>query len=271
MHAAHWGLEKPPFNAGGPNGNPSAEPMFFAGLPQQEALARMRFLVHNGRRLGLILGEAGWGKSLVLDLFAEEAARENWHVARLNLLGLSVREFQWQLAVALQAGPRSTDDSLRLARRLEERFQQNQLQSETTVLLLDDADQAGADLLTQLVRLAQLPASCVGSLTIVLATNPTQASRLGSRLIELVELRVDLEPWDCQDTTGYLQMALVAAGAERPIFDDPALDEIHRLSGGVPRQVNRLADYALVAGSSAGLELIDAATVAAAHAAIVRR
>ena len=116
MHATHWGLEKPPFPAG------TAEPVFFAGLPQQEALARLRFLVHNGRRLGLMLGEAGWGKSLVLNLFAEEAERENWHVASLNLLGLSVREFQWQLAVALHAGPRMADDALRLGRRLDERL-----------------------------------------------------------------------------------------------------------------------------------------------------
>jgi type II secretory pathway predicted ATPase ExeA len=86
--------------------------------------------------------------------------------------------------------------------------------------------------------------------------------------LDLVDLRVDLEPWDAEDTTGFLQLALVAAGAGRPIFDEAALAEIHRLSGGVPRLVNRLADYALVAGSSAGLELIDEETVATAYAAI---
>lgn len=139
------------------------------------------------------------------------------------------------------------------------------------MLLLDDADQAGADVLTQLVRFTQLPASQVGNLTIVLAARGSQINRLSSRLLELVELRVDLEPWDADDTIGYLQLALVEAGAERPIFDDTALDEIHRLSAGVPRQVNRLADFALVAGSSAKLEMIDVATVAAAHAAISGR
>jgi general secretion pathway protein A len=262
MHATHWGLEKPPFPTG------TAEPVFYAGLPQQEALARLRYLVHNQRRLGLVLGESGWGKSMVLELFAEEGMRENWQVARLNLLGLSVREFQWQLAVELHSSPRLGDDALRLTRRMEERLQQNHLQSETTLLLLDEADQAGADVVTQILRLVQLPASRVGNLTIVLVGSPAQASRLGSRLLDLVDLRVDLEPWDADDTTGYLQLALVAAGAERPIFDEPALTEIHRLSGGVPRLVNRLADYALVAGSSEGLDLIDEATIAAAHAAL---
>ncbi len=265
MHATPWGLEKTPFPTG------TAEPVFFAGLPQQEALARLRFLVHNGRRLGLMLGEAGWGKSLVLALFAQEAERENWHVASLNLLGLSVHELQWQLAVALHAGPRAGDDALRLTRRLDERLQQNYLQAETTVLLLDDADQAGADVLMQLARLVRLPTSRVGNLTLVLAGNPRQAHRLGNQILEQVDLRVDLEPWDAQDTIGYLQLALVAAGAEQPIFDDAALAEIHQLSSGIPRQVNRLADYALVAGSSAGLETVDAGIVVAAYEALHQR
>jgi general secretion pathway protein A len=265
MHATHWGLEKSPF----PTGN--AEPVFYAGLPQQEATARLRFLVHNQRRLGLMLGEAGWGKSFLFAYFAEEAHREGWHVAKLNLLGQTVREFYWQLAVAWRANPRSTDDLARLSRRIEERFGQNHVEDEQLVLLLDDADQAGADVLTQLVRLVQLPAARTGRLTIALAANPTQVQRWGQRLLDLVDLRIDLEPWDEEDTTAYLQLALVAAGAEQPIFADMALDEIHRLTGGVPRLVTRLADYALVAGSSAGAELIDESIVAAAYEAITRR
>jgi general secretion pathway protein A len=265
MHTCHWNLEKAPFPTG------TSEPVFFAGLPQQESLARLRFLVHHGRRLGLVLGEAGWGKSLLLELFAEECRRANWHVASMNLLGLSVREFQWRLAELLHVGPRPSDDGLRLARRLEERWQLNRLQQENIVLLLDDADQAGADVLTQLVRLAQMPAGQVGNLTVIITARGSQVSRLGSRLLELIELRVDLEPWDADDTIGYLQLALIEAGAEQPIFEDTALDEIHRLSAGVPRQVNRLADFALVAGSSEKLEMIDIETVAAAHAALSGR
>lgn len=264
MLATHWGLERPPF----PTGN--AEPVFFSGLPQQEALARLRFLVHSRRRLGLMLGESGWGKSLVLTLFADEAAREGWDVGHLNLLGLSVRELHWQLAVALRANPRLGDDLPRLARRVEERLVQNRIEGGQVVLLLDDADHAGADVLTQLVRLVQQPADRVGDLAIVLAANAADSPRLGTRLLDLVDLRIDLECWDAADTTGYLQLALVAAGAEQPIFTDAALAEMQRLTGGVPRLVNRLADYALVAGTSAGVEHIDESIVTAAYEAIAR-
>lgn len=261
MHA--WGLEHSPFTNG------KGEPVFFAGLPQQEALARLRFLVHNGRRLGLVLGEAGGGKSLLLELFDQECCTENWSVARLNLLGISVREFHWQLALGLRACPRSSDDPQRLERRWQERLQQNRLQGERVVLLLDDVDQAGVDVLTQLVRLVQLPPTQVGNLTLILAANADERHRLGKRLMDLVDLRMDLEPWEEADTVGYLQEALVAAGAERPVFDEQALAEIHRLSGGVPRQVNRLADFALVAGADA--ETVDHATVAEVYASLTNR
>ena len=191
-----WGLENLPFSRSG------AEAVFFAGVPQQEALSRMRFLVLNGRRLGLVLGQSGSGKSLLVELFEEECHKENWSVARLNLVGMSVRDFHWQLAVGLRACPRSVDESLRLERRWHERLHQSRLQAERTVLLLDDADQAGADVLTQLVRTAQLPASQVGSLTMVLTASSDQTHRLGKRLSDLVDLRIDLEPWDEADTVG---------------------------------------------------------------------
>ena len=264
MHATRWGLETHPF-AG------HRDPVFFAGLPQQEALARLRFLVHNGRRLGLIAGQPGGGKSLLLQLFDEQARAENWAVTRLNLLGLSLREFHWQLAVGLRAAPRSGEEVSRLARRWHDRLQQNRLEATPTILLLDDADQAGADLVTQLVRLVQLPAAEVGQLTLVLATNAIETHRLGRRLLDLVDLRVELEPWDESDTIGYLQEALVAAGAQHPIFTEAALADVHRFSRGIPRQVNRLADFALVVGSANEVEVIDPATVAEAHATLTAR
>jgi type II secretory pathway predicted ATPase ExeA len=62
-----------------------------------------------------------------------------------------------------------------------------------------------------------------------------------------------------------VQTALVEAGRFDPVFDDAALEAIHELSAGNPRQVARLADFALLAGASAKVDLIDATLVHAAH------
>jgi len=150
---------------------------------------------------------------------------------------------------------------------LTDRINENRLQQVPTLLLLDNADQAGPDLLMHLLRLANFY-SADGWLTLVLAANRARASRLGDGLLELVDLRIDLLPWDELDTTGYLQLALVEAGCERPVFEDQALSEMHRLAEGIPRRVNRLADYALLAGSSSGQEMVCSSTIQSAHEAI---
>ena len=262
MYQSPWGLEKTPFPSG------LAPSLFYEGAGQRESLARMRFLVDQSRRLGLVLGEPGLGKSLLLEVFARECRQKGRAVAQVDLLGLSSREFIWQLGIELQAPVRMEDDLVRLGRQLIDRIRGNQRQELTTVLLLDNADQAGHDLLTHLFRLANFDAAGSGGLTLVLAANRARADRLGSSLLDLVDLRIDLQPWDELDTTGYLQLALVEAGSERPLFEDLALSEMHRLAEGVPRRVNRLADYALLAGSSSGQAMVGAATVQSAHDAM---
>lgn len=253
-----WGLEKSPFASG------LETRLFCEGTVHREALARLRFLRSN-RRLGLLLGEPGTGKSLVLKIFQQDCRRQGRAVASVSLCGLSTREFYWQLGSQLSAAVRVEDDVIRLFRQVSDRIAANRLQGQPTIVLVDDVHEAGPDLLAQLTRLAQLDTTR-GSLILVLAMHTAQASRLGDRLLELVDLRIDLEPWDELDTVGYLQLALVDAGCDRPLFDDESLTEIHRLTGGIPRQVNRLAEHALWIGAAGAPEIIDTTTIRVAHA-----
>ena len=259
MYQAEWGLAKAPFPSG-------LDPhLFFEGVNQREVLARLRFLAEHQRRLGLLLGQAGLGKSLILQIFARECRRRGSAVAVIDVLGLSAREFFWQVGQQLDASVKMEDDPVRLFRQLTDRMYENQLQEKQTVLLIDDVDQAGPELQTHLLRLAQLEVADPSNHTIILAANELHSTRLSAGLLELVDLRIDLEPWDELDTIGYLQLALVEAGSERPLFSDGALNELHRLAEGVPRKINRLADFSLMAGLQTPGELIAVETVRAAH------
>jgi len=145
-----------------------------------------------------------------------------------------------------------------------DRVVENRLEQVATVLLVDAAGQVGPDVFTQLVRLARLDPSPAARWTIVLAAEAAQTVRWSEPIRELVDLRIELGPWSEEDTVGYVQTALVDAGRFDPVFDDDALRAIHELSGGVPRRVARLAEFALLAGAAAMLDTIDAATVHAA-------
>jgi type II secretory pathway predicted ATPase ExeA len=222
-------------------------------------------LVDAQRRLGALLAGSGLGKSLVLEVAARQLARRGHHVVLVDALGITTRELLWQTAGGLGTSPHEDADLPRLWRQIADRVAENSWQEINTVLLVDNAGQAGPDALTQISRLTRLAATPDARWTIVLAAEPGQTARWNQTLRDLVDLRIDLVPWDAQDSIGYIQTALVDAGRYEPLFDEDALAMLHELSGGVPRQLSRLADFSLLAAAAAGLEKIDRGTVAGAH------
>lgn len=254
----HWGLDRWPFS-----GVPAAA-QFYPTAGHEEALARIDYLVAARRRLGVLVGGAGLGKTMLLEVAASRLARAGKSVAKVDVLGLSTRELLWLIASGLKAAPPSDAEAPRLWRLVADRVAENGWQQVDTVLLVDDAGQAGPDVLMQLTRLARLDGSAAAAWTIILAAEPGQAAHWRRPLVDLVDLRIEVEPWEPDDTIGYVQTALVEAGSSGPLFDDGALETLHELAGGVPRRVIRLAEFALLAGAAAGTERVDGELVRAA-------
>ncbi len=254
----HWKLEHWPFPSVPEAGQ------FYPTAGHDEALARVEYLVDARRRLGALLGHAGVGKTLLLEVALRRLARAGRAAVLVSGLGVSPRELLWQVAAGFGANPPAEADVPRLWRQIEDVLAANRWQHLNSVLFVDDAGQAGPDVVTQIIRLARLDASPAARWTIVVAAEPEQAARWNPALREIVDLRIDVEPWEDADTIGYVQNALVEAGSGRPLFADDALTMLHQLSGGNPRHVLRLADFALLAGAAAGADRIDAALVRAA-------
>jgi general secretion pathway protein A len=259
LSLSHWGLTRPPFRA-----TPGVDQLYpTAGLT--EALARIDFLIEGRRRVGLLMGQSGVGKSLTLRAAARQLQRQEHAVVLLDATAVSARELAWQIACGLVGGPREDSDLVRLWRLITDRVVENRMQQKHTVLLVDEAGQAGPDVLSQFVRLARLDPSPSARWTMVLTAEQEQAERWNATLRDLVDLRIDLVAWSAEDTIGFLQMSLLEAGRMDPVFEDDALAVLHQLTQGVPRHVVRLADFALLAGAAAGRRTIDAVTVETAH------
>jgi type II secretory pathway predicted ATPase ExeA len=196
---------------------------------------------------------------------ARQLERQGRAAVLVDAFGMTPRELLWQFAAGLGAAPREDAEVARLWRQVADRIVENRAQQIQSVLLVDDAGQAGPDMITQFVRLARIDPAPAAQWTMVLAAEPGQAARWNATLRDLVDLRIELGPWSAEDTVGYVQTALVDAGRFEPLFEDEALAALHDLARGVPRSVARLADFALLAGAAAGLDAIDSATVEAAN------
>ena len=66
---------------------------FFAGPPQEEALARLEWLATEGQRCGLIVGATGCGKSHLAVTAARRLAGLGAEVAVLSLRGLTAEDW----------------------------------------------------------------------------------------------------------------------------------------------------------------------------------
>ncbi len=99
----------------------------------------------------------------------------------------------------------------------------------------------------------------------ILAARRERAAQLGDRLLELADLRVDLMPWNANDTQHYLEHGLARAGRHEPTFTPEAIALLAELSQGVPRNVVQLADLSLIAAAGQELSAVDAHTIQAVY------
>jgi general secretion pathway protein A len=260
MYLEAWGPPESPYCVA-PASAPFRTPAF------EEALARLHYLVDAKRRLGLLLGSAGSGKTIVLETFARDLARRTLRVARVPLSGLEPREFLWAVSAELGLAPGRNDNLFDLWRLLTDHLIENRYQHISTVLLLDDADEAGgaggrgegsgAQVLAQVARLAEGDLSPRPGLTIVLAARPERMVRLGGRILELAELKIELDPWSEVETQRYLSQRLPEHTGAPPSFEPQAASRLHALAHGVPRRISQLANLALVAAAGQGLDSVD--------------
>jgi type II secretory pathway predicted ATPase ExeA len=255
MYTSHWGLKESPFYG------ESAMQFIEHSPPHEEALARLQFLVDNHRRVGLLTGASGSGKTLVLEVFFQRLRRRGLPVAKIGLLGVEPAEMLLLLAAGLKLNPEPGASPVVLWRAITDRLIEHYYQKLETVILLDDADSADDRVLSQVARLARHDASPQARLTLVLAGRGEKITRLGKNILDLAELRIDLEPWDQSDTANFLTDSIFRSGGKSPIFSDTAVSRLYELTQGIPRRAAQLADLALLAGAGANLRQIDADVV----------
>jgi general secretion pathway protein A len=142
---------------------------------------------------------------------------------------------------------------VRLVGRLNDFLLERNLAGDEVVLFIDEAQDMSDDLLEQVRLLSNLETDDRKLLQIVLIGQPELRERLDRKRLRQLRQRITvlfhLGPISRQETESYIMHRLRVAGSTgRPSFSRPAIGEIHRQSGGVPRLINAVCDKALLAG-----------------------
>lgn len=233
--------------------------MYFSGDAHEEALARMLYLVEEGERCGLLTGSAGTGKSTVLIRLHRQLRRAGWKSCRIDLAGVDQAALLHRLAVELgvnpaaDADPHETWDQLELSLAAAARVQQ------PWVVLFDHADRLRPGALSLLEQLLHTPHA--RGIVLLFACRNEGRTPLLKTLSEHTGLRIDLPALSVEETQWYIEHALDRGEVATSEFTRDAIQLVARITGGVPRQINRLCRAVLLAASAEHRVEIDAELV----------
>ena len=120
-----------------------------------------------------------------------------------------------------------------------------------TILIVDEAQNLSPEVLEQVRLLTNLETSKQKLLQIILIGQPELRELLDRtdmrQLAQRITGRYHLEPLSKEEGTAYIHHRLKVAGSVAKVFDERATQEIVKLSKGVPRIMNVIADRSLLA------------------------
>jgi general secretion pathway protein A len=280
MYSQHFGLTQDPFSI-------APDPSYlFMSERHREALAHLLFGVSgpqsmtgdsaggSGGGFVLLTGDIGTGKTTICRCFLQQIPAA-CHVAYIfnpkltvvELLHSICEEFHITLA-ATASTPATLKDYIDA---LNAFLLQSHAAGQSSVLIIDEAQNLAADVLEQLRLLTNLETNARKLLQIVLIGQPELRTMLArpelEQLAQRVIARFHLDALTEAESTQYIQHRLAVAGHTGPLpFDRKALQTIYHLTRGVPRRINLLCGRAMLGAWATGQHSVNRSIVnKAAH------
>lgn len=228
------------------------------------AFAHLQYGLMEGTGIVVLTGGIGTGKTTLLRFLLGKIERAmdvavvfNTNVTGEELLRLIIREFE-----AGEPGPDKAANLAMLNDFLIERFRQGR----QAIVIIDEAQNLSREALEEVRLLSNLQGSRRPLLQLVLAGQPELRRKLAdpalTQLAQRITSTFHLAPLDADETRQYVRFRLAQAGGSPDLFDEAAIDAVHRASGGVPRVINILCNNALVHAFADALPVITAEVVA---------
>ena len=242
----YWNLALRPFEA------PWDSRFFYASKQHGEALDRLLYLVEErSMNIGVLTGEIGCGKTLTRAVLQSEVASQDLTIVAIENSGLTMEEL---LALVLsKLDPSAVPPSGKMAclARVEQVIESQAAAGRHVVILLDEAQDLPVDTLRELRWLTNFNGNGRSVLTLALIGQPNLRPMIEATpaIDQRVSLRYHLQALGAEDVPGYLSHRLHVAGHPNGLlFDQPAAALLHRLTRGVPREINRLAKLSMEQG-----------------------
>ena len=265
MYEKYYGFTEKPFSL-------TPDPKYlYRSQSHANAFDLLQYAIHRREGFVVVTGDIGTGKTTLCRALLEQIDRTTYTALVLNpflteedLLKKILQDFGLVTREDLKAGKLAHATKQELIDTLYDFLLGLIPKKESAVLIIDEAQNLPAVVLEQIRILSNLETDKEKLLQIILVGQCNLQTVLRApdmrQLDQRVSIRYELMPLDRETVAAYVTHRLTIAGGSSAAvtFSADAIDQLHRLSSGIPRLINLICDRALLAGFSARTNRITA-------------
>jgi len=261
MYESFYGLTGKPFQL---NPDPA---FFFGSRGHKRAYAYLQYGLYQSEGFIVITGEIGAGKTTIVRSLLEHLESDKVVAAQLVSTQLDADDLLRAVGLAYGLPVRTVTKAILLGS-LEAFLCKLAMEDKRALLIVDEAQNLTRSAIEELRMLSNFQFGDKALLQSFLVGQPELRAMMQSPHMQQLRQRIiasyHLGPLDKDETQTYVEHRLKHVGwADDPQFEPGCFEQIHELSGGIPRRINTLCDRLLLAGFLAERHKLDVGDVAA--------
>jgi len=234
---------------------------FFRTESHEQAYIKMRDCVDEDIALGLTAAASGTGKTLLTQiLLADLDPKKFLPVVILVYPQMTRTALLTEIGRELEIEMRETSRVQTLIAAIHRRIMDLYRQGIKAVLIIDEVHFLKSDSLHLLRTLSNIEVPERKLVTLLLFGEEKFLDRLEQpeyrALFSRVFVRADLRPLAAPEVEQYVKFRCLVAGGNGSVFEKTVFPLIHEMSGGIPREINRICYEAMTRAMSRGQKTI---------------
>ncbi|BCN93936.1 hypothetical protein THMIRHAM_17210 [Thiomicrorhabdus immobilis] len=244
MYQSYFDLKSLPFKT-----TPDLE-LFYKNGSREEILEALIYTVTRGDGIIKVTGEVGSGKTMLLRLLASKLPSQ-FEVVYINSPNLSAMDIVLYICSELKIPISNSDHKFTLTNALNHKLLELHSMGRKVVMLVDEAQSMTYDGLEELRLLSNIETDKHKLLQIVLFGQPELDVAIENPKIRQLKSRISyniyVPPLSSEDVQAYLNHRMRKCGyTGLDVFGLPISKKIQKITDGLPRNINILADKLLM-------------------------
>ncbi len=243
MYLPHFDLSQKPFSL-----IPDPDFLHFS-KKHRAAYSMLEYGIYEQTGITVVTGEVGSGKTTLIRHLLNQINHNQLSVGLISNTHESLGDLTYWIAMAFGIEHKGRDKTT-LYRDIQDYFITRYASGRNVVLIVDEAQNMNAQALEELRLFTNINTQKDNLLHIMLVGQPELSTKLQQpnlfQIAQRVSVEYHLNPLNWEETCAYIRHRLATAGGAEDIFDNNALGVIFYHTGGIPRLINTLCDYALV-------------------------